>query len=49
MRVALILALFAGASFADTPRVIASLSQNAVSITTDFSGSEIARAIQLSP
>ena len=41
IRLAIILALFAGASFADTPRVIASLSQNAVSITTDFSGSEI--------
>ena len=41
IRLALILALFAGAAIADTPRVIASLSQNAVSITTDFSGSEI--------
>lgn len=40
-RLVLILLLLAGAASADGPRVIASLSQNAVSITTDFSGSEI--------
>lgn len=40
-RLALFLILIAGSAFAETPRVIASLSQNAVSITTDFSGSEI--------
>ena len=40
-RLVLILLLLAGAASAEGPRVIASLSQNAVSITTDFSGSEI--------
>ncbi len=41
IRLALILLCFAGAAAAEGPRVIASLSQNAVAITTDFSGSEI--------
>jgi len=37
----LICLLFAGPALAEGPRVIASLSQNAVSITTNFNGSEI--------
>lgn len=41
IRLALLLLCLAGAASADGPRVIASLSQNAVSITTNFSGSEI--------
>lgn len=41
IRLAIFLLFLAGAASAEGPRVIASLSQNAVSITTDFSGSEI--------
>ncbi len=41
IRLALILILAFGAAASAKSRVIASLSQNAVSITTDFSGSEI--------
>ena len=41
IRLALICLLFAGPALAEGPRVIASLSQNAVSITTNFNGSEI--------
>lgn len=41
IRFALFLALVATSALAEGPRVIASLSQNAVAITTDFSGSEI--------
>lgn len=41
IRLVLICLLFAGPALAEGPRVIASLSQNAVSITTNFNGSEI--------
>ncbi len=41
IRLALFLALIASSAIAEGPRVVASLSQNAVAITTDFSGSEI--------
>lgn len=41
IRIALALLLLASPLWADTERVVAALSQNAVSITTDFAGSEI--------